>query len=684
MSEDAPPAKRLLGELRRRHVFRTAALYIVGTWLVLQVADVVFPALDISEQGIRYILIAALLGFPAVLVFGWFYDVGVHGIRRTAPAGSDDVAQAIPLRRSDYIILTALVGVVIAILYSTVGNVVEEPGIVREPAVEGPPVLAVLPFVSESLEGDSEFFAIGVHDDLLTQLALLQSMRVISRTSVLEYKDTMKNIREIGAELGADAVLEGGVQSAGDRIRINAQLIDARTDEHLWAQTYDRELSAANIFDVQTDISRAIASAMDATLTEQDDAQLSAIPTENMAAYRAYHKAMQILDTQGSFMKDDLRLALEEAVALDPTFTRAWAELAGHLAFQNFWEEYRPEFVGRTEEIIEIIREIAPGSADYLMAQAYFAYYTLKDYDLAHDFVSQAIAMRPSDTRLLMLKTWIERRQGDFDARIETIRLARTLDPRDPKWTEMLVNNLGLTHRYDEAMEELQDSNIESYNMEAWHGLLQLSEHRDIDRWVADLERVHKMYEESADLANLQEAYIAKRDYDAAASLLPLLREDYDNPQVGNPHLSDRNIAEIVTYWLSGKTDLLEQSVQRGRAHLDRSRSPDGSFEHKDLIGDVALIEAAQGNTEDAEKFQYRALRAMEADKASITAWSHYACRVFAMANASDAAVECLRKVFTEPSGAQQFLEARLPYYDSIREEAEFVDLVREFENTDD
>lgn len=675
---------RLVIELRRRRVFRTAALYIVGIWLVLQVADVVFPALDISERGIRYILIAAVLGFPAALVFGWLFDIGAHGIRRTAPAGADESAQAMPLRRADYVILVALVAVVAAILYNTVGNVVEQPDVSTARERDGPPVLAVLPFVSESLGGDSAFFAAGVHDDLLTQLALLQAVRVISRTSVLEYKDTQKNIRLIGEELGADAILEGGVQSAGDRIRINAQLIDAATDEHLWAQTYDRELSAANIFEVQADIAQSIAAALKAELTDEEVTQLAVIPTDNMAAYRAYRKAMEILDTQGSFGNDDLRLALEEAVDLDPTFTRAWAELAGHLAFQNFWEEHRPEFVGRAEEIIEIIGEIAPGSADHLMAQAYFHYYTIKDFDLAHQFVSQAIELRPSDTRLLMLKTWIERRQGDFDARIATIRRARELDPRDSKWSGMLINNLMLTHRYDEAAAVLEEVDDAGYDFEAWRALLQFREDRDIDRWVADVERLHKAYEKDADPVYLHEAYIARRDYAAAERVLELMPEDYSSLDLANPHLSNRNIGEIVTYRLSGDEVSLRRSVQRGREYIDRSRSPDGSFEHTDLVIDLALLEAADGNSELAEKYAYRGLREMEADEAMLLGFGYYSCRIFAMANVTGAAVECLERFLVEPSAAMRFLEPYLPYYDGLREEPEFVEFLNAIEQTAD
>ena len=541
-------------------------------------------------------------------------------------------------------------------------------------------MVAVLPFVSKSLEEEGDFFAVGVHDDLLTQLAQLSSIRVISRTSVLEYKDVERNIREIGAELGADAILEGGVQMAGDRIRINAQLIDARTDEHLWAHTYDRVLSAAGIFDVQAEIARAISIAMNAALSDEEEAQLADIPTENMAAYRAYRKAMQIWNNRGSYWQDDLTEALEEAVSLDPTFTRAWAELAGHLIFQNFFDNDRPDLVRRAEEILEKIRVMAPESADYLFAQAYYAYYGIKDYDLAHQFISQVHQMRPSDTRVLMVKTWIERRQGDFDSRIETLRLARTLDPRDPNWEQMLVHNLMMTHRYDEASEELESSTIEDPALEYYRAVLQLREHRDIGRFVADLERLQMKLDDTDEPWSLWEAHMANRDYVAAEGLLGALEEhDPEAPQL-NPHVSNRNMAEAFTYWASGKKDLLDEAVLRGNTHLDKSRSPDGSFEHKDLIMDVALLTAVDGDAEDAERFMHQGMRAMSEDQASMSGYRQLGCWIFGIAKATEAAVKCIRDALVEPSAALPFQEPLLPYYDSIRGEPEFIELLTDLD----
>jgi len=671
------PIRRLFIEMRRRRIFRTAALYIVGTWLVMQVADVVFPAMDIPDRAIRYVLVAALLGFPAAMIFGWFYDVGVHGIRRTGPAEADDITGARPLRRSDYVILTVFAGVVALILYNAVENVVEAPRQVQQVAREGPPMLAVLPFTAASNEGDSAFFAYGVHDDLLTQLAQLQSIRVISRTSVLEYRHTVRNMREIGAALGADAILEGGVQSSGDQIRINVQLIDARTDEHLWAQTYDRELSPTNIFDVQTEIARAITSAMQATLTEQDAIQLTVIPTENMAAYRAYHRALELRDTTFVYSNPAYRLALEEAVALDPTFTRAWAELVGILTFANYFVEVDPELIQRAEEILEKIRILAPNSADYLIAQTFYMYYTLKDYDRALQFVTQAQEMMPSDARILELKWFIQRRQGDIESGIETIRQARTLDPRDPRWTIGLVTNLMMSHQYEDAGAEIENSAFQEYELSYWQNMLQLREYRNLGRWADAVTALHNEYEGAAEPLHFWEAQIANREYEAAEKASVGLPERMPGARA---YLSQKIVAQIITHWFSVQGDRLTELLVAARTMLEEARDSDGNILHNDVNLDLALVAATEGNTEETERLIRRWQRGATEDLAGLGGLTHFACQILGMAGATEAAVVCIRAALVERSLAFPYLEPFLPYYDSVRDDPLFVELLAEID----
>ena len=234
----------IASELRRRRVFRTAGLYIVGAWVALQVSDLAFASWGLPDTALRFVWITAIVLFPLALVFGWRYDITPDGIVRTPPpSGGEDLG----LKPADYVVLAGLLAITIASGWLLAGKIsVESPAqaVVDTPQRDVDPFsIAVLPFITRSNVDDTAYFADGIHDDLLTTLSKVSALKVISRTSVLEYRETSKNIREIGRELGAANVLEGGIQQAGENVRINVQLIDAATDEHLWAHTFDRELS---------------------------------------------------------------------------------------------------------------------------------------------------------------------------------------------------------------------------------------------------------------------------------------------------------------------------------------------------------------------------------------------------------------------------------------------------------
>jgi TolB-like protein len=674
--------KLLLSEMRRRRVFGTAALYIVGAWLVLQVADVVFPALDIPEEAIRYVLYAVLLGFPVALVFGWYFDIGSGGIHRTLPVDPAEAGTVRPLGRGDYLVLAALVLVAGTIIYSTAGHISPTVSQYSEtaPPRDGPPMIAVLPFTATSREGDSEFFAAGVHDDLLTQLAQLQSMRVISRTSVLEYKGTTRNIREIGAALGADAVLEGGVQSAGERIRINAQLIDARTDEHLWAETYDRQLLPANIFEVQSEIARAIAAAMNTTLTRHDDQQLSVVPTNNMAAYRAWRKAMEIRDTQGTWLRDEYRRALEEAIDHDPGFVLAMAELVGYLGHANFYYEVDPEYARRADDLLEQIHGIAPDSAVDYFARAYYAYYTLKDYEGALEFVDRALELSPSDIRLLAVKTWIQRRQGDAVGRIETLREIKKLDPRDWPYRAGLVNQLLLLRRYEEALAELDQFEVENSFTEATRIFMELREHRDLQRYANEVKASYDKYEPD-NLQDLWEAYMVTRNFAAADALLPQMEID---TRGSIPHLQSRLVNGLLSAKFQGQEQRLEELLAEARLTTSGAVDEQGQPLHWSVNLDLGLVAALDGRPDEAERCVRRFLRGVDSDLAGKVGHWHYACRVLGLAELTTATVECLRGVMSGASNAHWFLEPFMPEYDPMRGSAEFAAMMAEFESGSD
>lgn len=268
----------LFAELKRRNVFRAGIAYVVLSWLLLQVTDVVVPTLELPEWVARLVLFLLVLGFPLALIFTWVFELTPDGLMR-----EKDVVRAESItrgtgRKLDYITIALLV---LALGWFAWGSFFDERSSAR-PASEPPqaakpgtekgepgiPIIAVLPFKAAGSD-DGGFLAGGLHDDLLTRLAKLGGFRVISRTSMMEYADATISMPEIGRELGADYILEGGVQAREERVRINAQLIDAPRDSHIWAEVYDRKLTAADLFDVQAELAIAIAAAIKTKLSPE-------------------------------------------------------------------------------------------------------------------------------------------------------------------------------------------------------------------------------------------------------------------------------------------------------------------------------------------------------------------------------------------------------------------------------
>ncbi|HEX4667935.1 MAG TPA: FlgO family outer membrane protein, partial [Chthoniobacterales bacterium] len=249
--QQAPPrgaaVKQFFVELQRRKVYRVAVGYIVVAWVLVQVATQVFPFFEVPNWTVRLIILGLCLGFPIAVILAWAYDITPTGIKRT-----DDVAPA---------------------------------SSVPAPAVPEKSI-AVLPFENLSDDRENAFFADGVHDDILSSLARIADLKVISRTSVQQYRTGARNLREIGEALGVAHVVEGTVRRSGNRVRVNAQLINARTDAHIWAETFDRELT--DLFAIQTELAERIAGALEANLSPREMAGLQMPPTKDLAAYDLY------------------------------------------------------------------------------------------------------------------------------------------------------------------------------------------------------------------------------------------------------------------------------------------------------------------------------------------------------------------------------------------------------------
>src|SRR5213595_356103 len=263
-------------ELQRRKVYRVAAAYIIAAGFIIQIGSAVFPAWELPNWTLRFVVVLLLIGFPIALILAWAYDVTAQGIRATPTVSAPGTHR----RRN----LTLLIAT--GVIVSAAAGFFLLP---RASARKIDKSIAVLPFENLSDEKENAYFADGIQDDILTNLSKIGDLKVISRTSVMSYRDGARNAREIGKALGVSNILEGSVRRSGNKVRVNVQLIDATNDQHVWAEDYDGDLS--DVFKIQTDLATKIASALQAKLSPTEKEQMTHKPTENSDAYLAFVQA---------------------------------------------------------------------------------------------------------------------------------------------------------------------------------------------------------------------------------------------------------------------------------------------------------------------------------------------------------------------------------------------------------
>jgi TolB-like protein/Flp pilus assembly protein TadD len=422
-------------ELKRRKVWRVAAGYGVVGWLIIQFATTVLPALTLPAWTARFVIVLVLAGFPIALILAWAFDIGADGIhldREPKPAAA--CPPALPGKRRNLVTL-GLVGLLIS---AATGYFV----LTRTSSRKLDKSIAVLPFANFSNDQENEYFADGIQDDVLTNLAKISALRVISRTSVLSYRGQTHNIREIGKALNVATVLEGSVRREGKRVRINVQLIDASNDRHLWAQVYDRELT--DMFAVQSDLAREIAGALKATLAPGEEERIGRKPTENGDAYLLYQEAHETFSRPDRHHDDLARVEdlYERAIRLDPSFALAQARLS-HLESWMFYAiEPLPARAQKARAAAGEALRLQPDLPESHLAMGYVHYYIDRDYDAALNELAIARGGLPNDPGIFRAMAAIQRRQGKWQDSSASYARAVSLDPKDP----ILLENMGMNY----------------------------------------------------------------------------------------------------------------------------------------------------------------------------------------------------------------------------------------------
>jgi len=440
--------KTFFGELKRRNVYKVAVAYLVAGWALAQGLAQVLPVFSIPNWVIQLLVVLIILGLPVALGLAWAFELTPEGLRRTEEV--DPVAAAAHKKRAWIYVVIA--GAVVSIGLFFLGRYSAAP--TQDAAVDTlVKSIAVLPFENLSDDKQNTYFADGVQDQILTNLGRVSDLKVISHTTVRQYKSGVpRNLREIGKQLGVTHILEGSVQRAGDRLRIAAQLIDARTDSQIWAETYDR--TAADLFAIQSELAESIAAQLQAKLSPEQKADIEARPTQDLVAFELYLRAKQIIDSY--LIADDVRAALlsalqslDQAIKRDPDFVSAYCYIARANDLLYFFDlDPTPDRILLAEAAVKAALRLRPDSAEAHFAMADFLFRCHRDYDGALKELAIARPGLPNDTAFFILSGYINRRRNNWAQAERDFSTAVALDPRNPNAYNLLADTYNLQRKH--------------------------------------------------------------------------------------------------------------------------------------------------------------------------------------------------------------------------------------------
>src|SRR5882724_3185395 len=436
-------------ELQRRKVYRVAAAYIVAAGFLIQMASAAFPAWELPNWSLRLVIALLLIGFPIALILAWAYDITAQGIQITPTTGAH--------RRRNLILLV----VTAVIISASVGFFL----LPRTVWYKVDKSVAVLPFQNLSSDPNNAYFADGIQEEVLTRLAKIADLKVISRASTQQYQSEPGNLAEIAKQLGVANILEGSVQKAGNQVRVNVHLVNVQTGSQLWAETYDRKLS--DIFAVESEIAKGIAESLQTTLTGGEEQALAASPTNNPEAYDAYLRGLAF-EARGNYSSDALFKAIgyyELAVQLDPNFALAWARLSGAHALLYFNRgDATAARRDAAKEALENAQKLQPNAPETLLFTGYYQYWVQRDYKLAKTTFEHVSKMLPGNGEVLYALGAVARREGLWDESVAYWERGLALDPRNTAllievaWTyDALRQFPSALKLYDRALDILPD-----------------------------------------------------------------------------------------------------------------------------------------------------------------------------------------------------------------------------------
>ena len=654
-------------ELRRRNVYKAGAAYAVVGWLVVQIATQVLPLFDVSPLALRVIVLLIVAGFPIVLVLSWVYEVTPDGIVRTDEVKPDESIAHHTGRRLNAVIIGVLA---LAVLLLVAQRYMFPQHAAAPTTAIADTSIAVLPFENLSEDKANAFFAQGIQDEILTRLAKIGALKVISRTSTQHYASSPDNLPEIARQLGVANILEGSVQKAGDAVHINVQLIRAATDEHLWAEVYNRKLN--DIFSVEGEVAGAIADALNAKLSGAEKAAVTDKPTQNIAALEAYMRGRALDDSgYGYAVARKQADAYEEAVRLDPAFASAWAQLSmlsGYLYFNGVDPaRFTAESIKRATDMAV---QLAPELPETQMAQGSYQYRVLRDYDGAAKALEAAVKERPNNKFALQVLGLVERRQGHWDRALVHLEQAASLDPRNAGLMVVIGGETYLNlRRYDDARQwldralalEPHDVMAKFYKANSYmvEGRLDAAEQTLGPVSMADIDP-------TLGLAHVTLRVLQRRDDDAIAEAKALLARPDDALEGWRTRIA---VLLGLAERRAGRADASRQTFAEAAAHVESLK------DHVDdtLVPiDLAFAYAGAGRNADARKQAARAVELYSND-AIFRPWAEQTqIQVAAMTGDRDSGIPGIELLLKEPGGVTPAALRLDPSWDAFRGDPRF------------
>ena len=672
-----------IAELKRRNVLRAGALYVGGAWALSQGLAQLFPAFGVPDTVVRWIVIAAAIGFPFAMLFAWFYEITPGGLKRESEIDPADSLTRHTGKALDRWIIAVLALAVVLLLTD---RFVSRPGV--EDALAIPPKsIAVLPFENLSADKDNAYFASGMQDMILTRLADIGDLKVISRTSTEQYGSRPESLRAIGRELGVATILEGSVQKVGNQVLINVQLIDASNDHHLWAAAYKHTLD--DVFGVEGEVAQKVADALKVKLQPAQAAQLAKVPTRDAAAYDLFLRAEYLRNRATTdFTPAGMDAAIElyrQALVRAPDFALARARLSMAQSFL-FWRGGLPgmptaQLGGMAQDNAAGALQQQPQLADAHLAMGLARYWVALDYPGALQSLDAALRIRPNDAEALAATGYVLRRQGQWQRAVKPLQSAVSLDPRNSR----LATELGMLYfqirRFDDAERTFQRAQaLDPDNSYATVRLAELALARSGDPAQA----LALLRGDAPQVLRARAEMLAWQNKYAAA--IDLITGIADQPANFDFSTGTKALTLGLLYHQAGDAQRARPLLQQARTQLEHAtKAQSESFAGLSFLWlNLAAADAALGDHELAVQSAGKALlfRPLGKDQVGGLQTMQGAAQVFAETGHPELAVPLLEQLLASPGGGSDMTPALLahdPAWDPIRGDPRFQALLRKY-----